>query len=159
MAILASAKDAIVQMTELNARRLADDLKAIPADKRNVSPGGCARTPLSIVAECGSLNGRVATFLKGGEMVRFPPAELEAIFRPYNTLEKALAYLDEQTAILIETIRGLDDAALGEISDKPFGRPVSLYVTALMPASHMSYHDGQLNYIQMLGDDQTVHWA
>ena len=52
----------------------------------------------------------------------------------------------------------LDENTLGETSDIPFGRPMSRMAIAELPAIHMMYHDGQLNYVQTLNGDKDIHW-
>ena len=138
---------------------VANDLNAIPVEKRNVSPGGAGRTPLNIVAECAHVNQRCSQYLK--TLVppdRLSPEEREAHLNSFDTAEKALAYLEETAAELAEAIDGFDDAKWGETTEFPFGRPMTLFGIAELPSVHLMYHDGQLNYIQTLYDDTEVHW-
>lgn len=138
---------------------LVNDLTAISAEKRNECLGGCARSALNMVAECAALNGAIAHYLQTGEMKRLPPDEREAFLNSFDTLEKTLAFLDERTDKLLEAYAALDESTLGEMSDQPFGRPMSRFAVAELPAMHMMYHDGQLNYIQTLHGDSEIHWG
>ncbi|MCX6380148.1 MAG: hypothetical protein NT023_11855 [Armatimonadetes bacterium] len=113
---------------------VANDLNAIPVEKRNVSPGGAGRTPLNIVAECAHVNQRCSQYLK----TLVPPDRLSP--------EEREAHLNS------------DDAKWGETTEFPFGRPMTLFGIAELPSVHLMYHDGQLNYIQTLYDDTEVHW-
>jgi hypothetical protein len=148
----------LVVTTEAQYKRLVNDLNAIPAEARNVCPGGCARTALSVVAECGMINGFVARYLRGEEVKRPSPEERNAFLASFDTAEKALPYLEEQTNFLLETLRGLDPATLGDTDDALFRRPMTRFAIAELPAVHMSYHDGQLNQLHMLSGDGHVHW-
>jgi hypothetical protein len=138
---------------------LVNDLNALPDDKINVCPGGCARSALHIVAECATLNGRIAAYLQTGEIKRLPPEEREAHLNSFDTREKALAYLEQETQKLLDVIETLDVATLGDISNEPLGRPMSRFAVAELPAVHMMYHDGQLNYLQALHGDDQMHWG
>ena len=155
-----SALDPIAQLresTERARRLLTNDLKAIAADQTNTCPGGCARTALNIVAECASVNGMIATVLSGGEFQRPSPEAREAHLNSFDTPEKALAYLDEQTGRLQAAIETLDVDTLGD-EMSPLGRPMTRFGVAALPSWHMMYHDGQLNYIQCLHGDAEMHW-
>jgi hypothetical protein len=137
---------------------LANDLKAIPEDKNNVSPVPGARPALHIVAECAVFNGLIADYLSAGT-ASFPRGEeRETLLRSFDTAEKALTFLDEQTQKLLAAIDALDEDTLGEVSRQPLGRPMSRFGLAEMPATHMMYHDGQLNYIHTLLGDTQMHW-
>jgi uncharacterized damage-inducible protein DinB len=151
-------KQDLAAFTQLNHRRLTNDLKAIPAEKQNVSPGGCAHSPLHMVAECAMVNGYVADFLTGGEVSRMPSEQREAHLSSFDTQEKALAYLDQETARVLAAIEALDESTLGDVSDKLAGRPMSRYAVAQMSGAHMMYHDGQLTLIQSLYGDAGSHW-
>jgi uncharacterized damage-inducible protein DinB len=141
--------------------RLVNDLKAIPADKQNVSPGGCARAPLTVVAECAAINGFAAQYLATGQMPGALGAsreEREAFLASFDTEEKTLAYLAEQTDALVAAFEQLDVDTLGDTTDA-LGRPMSRLALAQLPAQHMAYHDGQLNLVHGLCGDNQMHWG
>jgi hypothetical protein len=139
-------------------RLLTNDLKAISADQVNACPGGCARTALNIVAECAAVNGMAATVLSGAEYKRPSPEEREAHLNSFDTVDKVIAYLDQETERLLAAIEATDaDTFSDEMS--PFGRPMNRFGVASLPSWHMMYHDGQLNYIQSLHGDGEMHWG
>ncbi len=139
--------------------RLTKDLKAIPAEKQNVSPMGAARTPLNIVAECAFVNGRIAEVLRVGTPSPRPaPEEQEKHLNSFDTEEKVLAYLQEETEVLLSTLESLSPERLQETTDFPFGRPITVLFLAEFASIHIMYHDGQLNYIHTLYGDTAVHW-
>jgi len=144
--------------TERTYAMLVNDLKAVPVKAQNVGVSGIGRSPLNIVAECAATNGMIAKFLSGVEAQRPAPEERAKLLASFDTAEKALAYLESETNTLYAAIDGLDVATLSEMSDKPFGRPMSKFAIAEVPALHMFYHDGQLNYIQSLLGDTEMHW-
>ena len=138
--------------------RLVKDLQALPPETHLKSFAGCARTPLYMVAECAWVNGWIAELLEGGPAKRMTDEEEEAFYGSVDTAEKALAMLDASVAKLKAAYDSLDAETLGDITDKPFGRPVPLFQPAFLPISHLMYHDGQLNYIQSLYGDDKIHW-
>ena len=87
---------------------LVIDLKAIPADKHTVSPGGEARAPLKMIAECAQLNRIVADYIGGRAMRHVPREEAAAYYASFDTADRALAFLDEATAELVADIGALD---------------------------------------------------
>ena len=48
--------------------------------------------------------------------------------------------------------------SLGETTNALMGRVMTRLAVAELPAVHMSYHDGQLNYIHSLCGDSEMHW-
>lgn len=148
----------LVAFTQRTATILAKDLNAISEEQATISPGGGARSPVHIVAECATLNGKVAEFLRTGEFNRPPREQMEAHLLSFDTKEKALAYLEQETAQLFLALESIEVSTLGEDASQVFGRPMSCFAVAELPASHMMYHDGQLNYIHTLYGDSKVHW-
>ena len=154
-----SLKGHLREATALWHRRLANDLNAVAEGKENANPGGVAHPALHIVAECAAVNGMIAGYLSGGEFNRPTPEQREAHLRSFDTREKALAYLEQETQRLLSTIDGLDESTLGEVSDAPLGRPMTRFALAELPAQHMAYHDGQIGYIHLLHGDNKNHWG
>lgn len=139
-------------------RRLIQDLEAMAEDKINTCPGGCARPALNLVAECAMINALVAGYLRTGVAERLPPDQRQAHLASFDTREKARAYLEQTTQDLLNALETLDENTLGDVSE-PLGRPMSRFEIAQLPAMHMMYHDGQLNYLQTLHGDDQIHWT
>lgn len=148
----------LVHYTRRASERLAKDLRALTPEQATQSPGGVARPPVHFVAECAYINGVFAEFLVTGIMNRMTPQERDPHLAGFDTVDKALAYLEEGTTRLIATLETMDVNRLGEVSDKPFGVPTPLMTSAELPAAHMMYHDGQITYLQCLNGDGAVHW-
>ncbi len=143
------------------AQRLSDslmvNLKAIHEEKRNVSPGGIARSPIYMVAECAAVNGMLGDFLAGREVAIPAAEEREAFYRSFTTAEKAMALLEKNTTSVMEAVAHLSEEALAEVIPTPFGREMSRFDFAELIMGHMNYHIGQLNYIQTLYGDAESH--
>ena len=151
------AKAHLRAMTERGAKYIANNLNALAEDKRNECPGGCARSPLFIVAECGAVNGMVAKMLTGEAFERPSGDQREAYLKSFDTTEKALTFLSQGTESLLAAIDGLDESTLGDIVQTPIGERTR-FGLAEIPMWHMSYHDGQLNYLQTMHGDEEMHW-
>lgn len=140
--------------------RLLADLRAVPEELRSVSPGGAARSPYSIVLECGILNTRIAAGLEG----KAPPTspghdEYEAMLAHLQTFDAVAEFLTHETLVLKIAVQKMDAAKWSETVDIFPSRPAMTRFDAMMLAlSHMSYHDGQLNYIHLLSGDTKIHW-
>lgn len=139
------------------SRLLANDIKAIDHCNCTLCPGEHTRPAVHIVAECATLNHAVAGYLTTGAFNRPPLEERIAHLAKFDTREKALNYLEEGTALLLAAVETLDVNTLGDV-DSPMGRPMSRFAIAELPANHMMYHDGQLNYIQTFFGDKEMHW-
>jgi hypothetical protein len=64
----------------------------------------------------------------------------------------------ESAQIVCDAIDSLSDADLEGDIQMPWGFVMPAAVAIFLPDSHMSYHDGQLNYIQTLLGDTKFHW-
>ena len=152
------AKAHLRTSTEWGVKQVTNDINAIAEDKRNINPGGVARSPLYIVVECAVVNGSIAKMLRG-EKVDGPSGEArETFMKSFGTTEKALAFLTQETASLYAAIDALDESTLGDIVQTPLGER-TIFGVAGIAGFHMGYHDGQLNYCQMLNGDSEMHWS
>ena len=134
-----------------------DDLAALSEDQLLKSPGGCARTPADFTYELVVINRRITMRLKGQDPGPYPfegwitaPAEYtnkEAIIRDFDSstkeLEEALAAIPEDE--MLRTIQLPNDTT-------------TPYDLVTFCATHIGYHDAQLNFLQTLHDDKEVHW-
>ena len=143
--------------TERAHALLVKDLHALPEDKSNLVFGGVARPALEFVVECGTANEGIAGMLQNNPSPRRTPEERTAFFATFITRQQALDYLEEQTQGLLATFDTLDLETLGEIVETPLGLQTR-FALAELAATHMMYHDGQLNYLQALHGDGEIHW-
>lgn len=152
-------KEHLNEVTARARRLITNDLLAIPESIRATGHGGCSRTALHVVAECALVNGFIAGYLLSGKMERRPPEERDALLATFDTTEKTVAFLDSETEKLLAAFAQVDPETLFEVVDSPLGRPMSRFAIAELPATHMMYHDGQLNYMQTLHGDSEMHWG
>ncbi len=134
------------------------DLQALNRDQASTSPGGKARPAVHFVSECGYVNGMIADFCQSGEIHRLSLEEKRNHLASFDTVEKAINYLSRETDRLLEAVEHADLSNLSEACS-PLGRMMSRLEVLELPAMHMMYHDGQLNYIQSLHGDEEIHWG
>ncbi len=142
---------------ERTHKNLVNDLNATPDDKIRSGAGGVSRSAIDVVVECGSLNAWVAAMLTGGETPNRSPEERAAFIASFQTKESTLAYLDQQTHLLLTAVDAMDENTLGDIVETPIG-PMTRFGVVELTAMHMMYHDGQINYIQAMNGDAEMHW-
>lgn len=135
------------------------DLRHLPDDKLNASPMGCARPPLELAAECAGYNNMIAGAIKGEPMEMPSPERIKAYYASIDTFDKAKEALETSSAALVSALNGASEEVLAGMATAPWGETMPLYVLVGIAASHMSYHDGQINYIQCLYGDGAMHWA
>lgn len=143
---------------ELQTTRMVNDLHALPAETLGTSHAGCARSPLYIVAECSGVNRWFAAALLHPGTPRPSAEERDAYYASIDSTEKAIAELRSSVEELKAAYDGLDVNALGDQVEGMLNRPATLFAIASLPIGHMMYHDGQLNYLQTLHNDDTIHW-
>lgn len=147
----------LINGIEKGAARLSSDLRAIPTTVATTSSAAGVRTAVNIVAECGVLSGYLADkIIDHGYSADHD--ELVSTTGKYDTVESALQCLTDNTNKLVTAIKALDEHSL-QTDVELFGRQWSLFELCALNISHLSYHDGQLNYIQTLHGDGENHWG
>jgi hypothetical protein len=149
----------LADMVTNAASTFVADLKHIPEDKLTVSPGGVARPPLTFTAECIGFNNMIADFLSGGQPTMPEPEKIEKFYASIDTYDKGAAGITASAAKIKAALEAMEPSKLDEIVTAPWGAPMPLGVLTRIAATHMIYHDGQLNYIQSLYGDGAMHWA
>lgn len=135
---------------EKGAEDLITAAEATPEDQRAWQPLERGRTAVDQVAECAMINGGTAAVVVNRGWSDIDMAEWRQAQAALDTLEKAVARLRENTARLTAAIRAAPDEALEMEIALPWATR-SLADIFLLPYWNMSYHEGQINYIQSLG--------
>ena len=128
-------------------------LLGLPADKRNWSAGGQARSALDMVAEVAILNGVVADVVQS----RAPMPDFD--FAAYTREKAELAQnwdavkllLDANTARVVEAIGAVPDDDLSHEVTMPWGA-MTLTQIIEYPYWNAKYHEGQINFIASMLD-------
>ena len=138
--------------------RYRKDLKHFTDEQFSASPGGEARSPLAITAEVGLFNHACAKIVAGADSADMSEEAMGKMIASIDTQEKALDTLVSGSEALESALDNVsDDDYQGEVT-APWGQPVTKQYLAEMCCMHMDYHDGQLNIIQCMNGDTTVHW-
>ena len=100
----------------------------------------------------------VASVLKGESKELPSKEERDAFAASINTKEAAKAGLDASIGALTAAIQSVDgDGWLTKVM-APWGMEVTKAHMCSWAALHIMYHDGQLNFVQVLNGDTEVHW-
>jgi len=133
------------------------DINAVPEEQWTKTQGGCTRPANELTADAISLLIWTTNTIKGNSI----PSEegaMKALTAEISTRHAAIAKLAEAVDDLASAVAGASDETLNKTVDAPWGMPTPLFMIAQIAASHIWYHDGQLNYIQCLHGDGKVHW-
>ncbi len=145
------------EATERAARMLAHWMETTAADRLDWHPAvedrSQARSVLEVVWECVNANRRLAATLQGQPA---PQGAAGGTPRP-DSVDEINQQLLSSARDLAEVIRRLDDAALERTYQLGPGTVTGAFLVQL-PASHMAYHGGQVNYIQSLYGDTEFHF-
>lgn len=132
----------------------AADIKAIPADQWTATFGGCTKSAKDIVKETVGLLDWCTEALKGNVGTDYSGDSGADV----STREAAVEALNNSTTAFGNALSAASDEALNSMVTPPWQLPAPLFMIAQIAVSHVWYHDGQLNYIQMLLGDEKVHW-
>lgn len=118
---------------------------------------GDARSISSLVGEMAGFNNCVAATLTGDTSVDMGAAMQEAAA---NCTDKAsaIATLQASADAVQAAIEGIEDNDWLTDITAPWGMPTTKANLALWAAAHTCYHDGQINYVQVLNGDNEMHW-
>ena len=144
-------------ITETAYSKLVNDITALDEDKAAGSPNPALRPAIKLVAECGSVNGLLASLVATGQAERLTPEQREAFYASITTRAEALAMLQDGTEKLYTAIAATPASDWGETISGPFG-PWTRLSAAEYATLHMMYHDGQLNFVHLLHGDTEMHW-
>src|SRR5437868_8071244 len=125
-----------------------NDLQAMTDDQLAKSPGGSSRTPFDITYEVIYVNKRVAARLRGEDPGPWLQSEgfLKAP-QEFCKKDSAIQQLDDSVKAVLEGWEKTPPDKLEETIKVPTGETSPLDLVNLV-ATHLAYHDGQLNYHQ-----------
>jgi hypothetical protein len=144
------------------AMALADmtskDIRAIPEDKWTATFGGATKSACDATVDAISLMRWVNEALKGNVISTDEPDARQQVVGACSSRETAISALNGACREFGEAMSAASDESLNATIMPPWKMPSSLISLANIAVSHIWYHDGQLNYIQMLLGDAKVHW-
>ena len=138
--------------------RYRKDLKHFTDEQFAASPGGEARSPLAITAEVGLFNHACAKIISGADGAKMSEEAMGEAMASIDSRDKAFDTLVRGTEALDKAIEAASDDDYQSEVMAPWGQTVTKQYMAEACCMHMDYHDGQLNIIQCMNGDTTVHW-
>lgn len=133
-------------------------VRATPEDRRTWSPLDAGRTMMSQLQECA-----VATdfFLQHIDLAYTPKYrsmdEAYAAMAGLNTVDACEAELRSQTALLTARLVALPSEEWDREVTMPWGKKEKLRTVAFYHYGNLTYHVGQIAYIQTLYGDKDSH--
>ncbi len=150
---------AAIHGMESAAKNYSQDLDAMSDDQILTSAGGTARKPVDFTYEVALINRRLAARLAKTE----PPAAPEGddwwvAPEELQTKDAISQYFKASCEELLEAAKGMsEEDATVLVTFHGGEKPSHTMVT--FAAMHTMYHDAQLNFIQSLAGDSSVHWG
>jgi uncharacterized damage-inducible protein DinB len=155
---MASILEVAKGFTTTNAKLIVEDAGYLPAERFDFCPMGCSKTAKAILAEVARTNAAIAAALRGQD-----PKEVAADFAAKvdaaSNIDELGKLVIESGKIVCDTLDTLSEADLDREIGVPWGVKLPFSIAIFLPANHMYYHDGQVNYIQTLLGDAKFHWA
>jgi hypothetical protein len=144
------------------AMALADmtskDIRAIPDEKWSSTFGGATKSACDATIDAISLLKWTTEALRGNVIQTDEPDARQRIAGACANREAAISALNGACREFAAALGDASDEALNTEVMPPWKMPAPLFMMAQIAVSHIWYHDGQLNYIQMLLGDEKVHW-
>jgi len=135
---------------------MISDINAIPDDKWTEPFGGSTRPANMLLADTITNLTWTTAAMKGEVSSAYD--SMGSLATELVDKTAAIEKLKETTAEFGTTLTAASDDMLNSITTAPWGAPAPVFILANVAVSHVWYHDGQFNYIQMLLGDEKVHW-
>jgi len=144
-----TVQEYVARATEKKAQDLLAAAQDVAEGRQNWKPLEQGRTVVDQVAECALINGASVQVLREHGWDESGSEAFQEAHTSLDTLDKAAARLQENTAALAAAVRAVPDSDLDTILALPWGE-TSLADFLLLAYWNMSYHEGQVSYIQTL---------
>ncbi len=156
---MSTVQQLAAKLTQDATDSLARIVKATPADKQEWKPLDEGRTVLSQLQECATAPVFFAKILRDRAVPPMEEGAFERALAELDTVEKALAALDVNTADLLGVMGAFPDEQLAATIVMPWGggMPMTFEQLLFMTYWNVVYHYGQIAYIQTLYGDREMH--
>jgi hypothetical protein len=138
------------------AEQLAHTIKSTAPERLDWKPVADdlsqATSALDMLDECIGVNRRFTALLRG-ESPQGGPADGGRLFR---SAEQGVEMLLQSAREAAETVRNLDESVLTKTFKLRMGERSGAVLLRIM-TGNMIYHNGQINYIQLLYGDTEMH--
>lgn len=148
-----------IEQARKAAAAVASNLRAMPPDRQTWKPMDAGRSALEMVQECAVLNRFFAAAIRDGKAPEWSWDAYKAETARLDTPDKAQKALEEATDELATAIEGVAETSLDQIVSLPFGEGFAVPMRDLLffASWNMTYHQGQMAYIQTLYGDREMH--
>ncbi|MBX3119082.1 MAG: DinB family protein [Fimbriimonadaceae bacterium] len=136
----------------------AGDLAAMSEEALANSLGGVARSPYDYTYEVIFVNRRFAARIRGEEPAPFKMDGWIMAPEEYKNRDYAVSEFNSSVQEVLDAWEALPEDQYERVIPLPHGEPTSPFKLAAHCASHITYHDGQLNYHQAALGDSDMHW-
>jgi hypothetical protein len=147
-------KGLLAALTDMTTK----DIKAIPDDKWNCGNGGCSKSACDATVDAIGILAWTAEAMRGNSTIGDEESLAQQLKSECSTREGAIAKLGSASGAFMAALSDASDETLNSMVTPPWRMDMPLFAVAQIAVSHVWYHDGQLNYIQMLLGDEKVHW-
>lgn len=154
---MSTVKDHITERIESAKKAYLGDLNAMSEEDLTVSAGGASRTPADFTYEIVFINDRVSKRLKGEDPGEF---KFEGWMKAPEEFNNKASIIEKFTSSLDEVISEFSKVPEDEmfrVIDTGNGETSPMDLVGFT-ATHITYHDAQLNFIQSLKGDSEMHW-
>lgn len=134
----------------------ANDMRAL-GDVLGETWGGVSRSAYDFTFEVVFVNRRIAKRIRGEEPEPFQFGEFMRAPEPFCSPANAISEFETSTQEVIDALSAIPMTEITrtiQLADST-STPVEM---GLFCASHIVYHDGQLNLMQAARGDNDVHW-
>jgi hypothetical protein len=147
------------QLNREAAEALVRTIQAMPADKVTWKPLDNGRSALDQLQECAGISYYAAQVLQTRELPPFDREAFDKMKEEHDTVEKAATLLQNGIEKLTAAIDAFPPEHLDDTLTLPFAGGITKSFAELMLMSYwnMSYHQGQVNFIQTLYGDRDMH--
>lgn len=154
-------QDQVVKLTQRAVEDVIRAVEAIPEDKRDWSPAPHTRSAMSQLKEL-SQSPALLTRVIGGdipERFRDHAEENRASGAQSEDFAGLAATLRSETAKICSLVSSVDDEELEREITLPFGGGMIITLADAIGLHHwnLTYHLGQINYIQTILGDMEMH--
>lgn len=150
-------QDQIVKQTQKALDDVLRAVEAIPEDKRSWKPADTARSAIDQMDEIANFPELLYKIVAEGEMPDF--GNDPNINHHYDSYEEAKREALERNSKLCKAISMFPDSELEQEITLPFVGGLVMTMADVLGLQHwnLTYHHGQLNYIQTLLGDTAMH--
>jgi len=154
--MIETVQELAANLTREAADRVITVAQATPPDRIAWQPMDNGRTILDQMVECSLANAKWAAILRSGSYADIPRPEAAKAYEECDTLETAVGRVRTSADDLIHAIRAVPDTDLSKDIPTPWGA-YPMARCCVHAYWNMTYHEGQINYVQTLYGDFDEH--